>query len=132
MVKIYQRIALCLVFMLVFQSLAAAGFSGCRHTGKSGRAMHDMISHEQILHQQHDACNADKPARKSGCNCECYCAGVCMHGCHGQLLITSIVIIIPDVISNVLSIEVNAAVPGFSFPLLRPPSLLNRYFNVIG
>ena len=126
MVKNYQRIALCLVFMLAFQSLAAAGFSGYRHAGKSGRAMHDMTSHKLIMHHQHDSGNADISARQSGCTCDSYCAGVCMHGCHGQLLITSIAIFIPDAISNVPAIKVNAAVTGFSFPLLRPPSLLNR------
>ena len=127
MVKNYQRLALCLVFMLAFQSLAAAGFSGCRHAGKSGRAMHDMTGHKLIMHHQHDTGNADKPVRQSGCTCDYYCAGVCMHGCHGLLLITSIAIIIPDAISNVPAIVVNAAVPGFSFPLLRPPSLLIRH-----
>lgn len=129
MVKYYQRIAFCLVFMLAFQSLAAAGFSGCRHADESGHAMHDMNSHEYNLYQQHDAFNSDKPANHSSCTCDCYCAGGCLHGCQGQALVASIVIIIPAAISNAPAIKVNAAVPGFSFPLLRPPSLLNRHIT---
>lgn len=129
MVKIYQRIALCLVFMLAFQSLAAAGFSGCRHAGESGRAMQDMNGHEHNLHHQHDALNSDKLAKHSGCTFYCYCVKGCMHGCQGQALFTSIVIITPDATSNVLAIVVNVAVSGFSFPLLRPPSLLNRHIT---
>ena len=129
MVKIYQRIALYLIFMLAFQSLAAAGFSGCCHAGKSGHAMHDMTSHNLIMHHQHDAGNADKPVRQSDCSHCCHCAWNCMHGCHGQLLNTSIAIIIPDATSNIPVIVVNVAVSGFSFPLLRPPSFLNHHIT---
>ena len=128
MVKNPLHMALCLVIMLAFQSLAAAGFSGCRHADQSGHAMHDMNSHGHHLYQQqHDTDSAYKPDNQSGCNCDCNCAMGCMHGCQGQALDTSILVILPDAISNVPAIVVNDAVPGFSFPLLRPPSFLNRH-----
>lgn len=130
--SVNHRIALILVFVLAFQSFATAGFSVCRHAGKFRNAIHDMTSHKPEMYHQHVSGNAVKPAFHSGCTCDCYCAWGCMHGCQGQALVASIVVIFPDASSDVPAIEVKTALTGFSFPLLRPPSLLNRYCNVIG
>ena len=92
--------------------------------------MHDMAGHKHVIPHHHNTGNSDKTSSHSDCTGCFHCAWNCMHGCHGQLPVNAISVIIPDADGNISVITVNLVIYGFFFPLLRPPSLLN--FNVVG
>jgi hypothetical protein len=120
----YRRkgMAYFLVLLLVFQSMIAAGSTGCSHEpGSEEHTRHDMHNTNMYKYVIHE--NNQDSQTQSSCKCGCYCAGTCMHACHAPTLITFHVIVTPDVNQVTYLMTESPSFPGYTEHLLRPPAI---------
>ena len=128
MKKFRSLITLLLCWSIAFQVLAATGSTGCRHEPQMDHSKHAMMHHTRLstpatsAHAGHHHAPCTHPDH-TGCKCDCYCAGVCLHVCHSIGITVSLEITAQPVVEHVFPTAISSSSSGYCLPLYHPPTV---------
>ncbi|MCI0401490.1 MAG: hypothetical protein L0Z68_09410 [Gammaproteobacteria bacterium] len=123
MKKLRPLFAWVLCWSIAFQVLATTGGGACRHEPPAAQREHMQAAAPPHAGHQHHQADPSVQAEQTSCQCGCYCAGVCLHVCHGAGLTSAFNVSALPKSEPELMPATGLHLPEYYFPRYRPPAV---------